>query len=332
VQETNDPCHWERASQPWEVLAMPIGTAPFRNHKIFLATPNCILYQESFDSRVRARALSPEGMFVLAVPVRWSSRTSYFRQPLQERGLPVMLPGSAEAVYDAGDQQFMLLIRLTLLRHLLPAEQAAGLAAAVREHCLAASAVLIKRLGRWLQGILRRTHEAPEMLRHRAAVQTLERELVLGLAGLLDLPRADELSGRNSLRGRGFERAVDHIRHADLSTLDLAALCAAAGVSQRTLEYGFHEHLGLSPMAFIRQLRMHALRRELLAARLGEASVTELAYHLGFTQLGRLAGDYRRTFGELPSETLSRPMGDEAPPFWIGAVGSRAPGGTAAWR
>jgi AraC-like DNA-binding protein len=54
----------------------------------------------------------------------------------------------------------------------------------------------------------------------------------------------------------------------------------------------------------------------LLAARLGEVSVTEVAYHLGFSNLGRLAGDYRRTFGERPSDTLARPFRDEAPPIW----------------
>jgi hypothetical protein len=88
---------------------------------------------------------------------------------------PETLPGAAEAVLDAGDQQFMLLIRLTGLRHLLRVEQAAGLAAAALGHCLAVSPLLMKRLGRWLEGILPRTHRAPEMLQHPAAVETLER-------------------------------------------------------------------------------------------------------------------------------------------------------------
>ena len=227
-----------------------------------------------------------------------------------------MLPGIAEAVCDAGDQQFILLIRLTLLRRCCrPSRQRrwrrphGGIGWLHRLCSLSA-------LAAGCEAILARTHKAPEMLRHHAAVQTLERELVLGLAGLVNLPEADELAGRTSLRRRGFERAVEHIRQADLSTLNLAALSTAAGVSQRTLEYAFQEKLGLSPMAFVRQLRLHALRRELLACQLGEANVTELAYHLGFTQLGRLAGDYRRTFGELPSHTLARPFKDDGARFW----------------
>jgi AraC family transcriptional regulator, ethanolamine operon transcriptional activator len=318
IQETDDPCLWERCSQPWEVLAMPLGPGPFHNRKVFLATPNCILYHESFASRLRVRALSPEGMLACSVPIRSGSRTSYFNLPLHERGLPAMLPGAAEAVLDVGQRHYMVLIRLALLRRLLSGEQLARLEAAAGSHCLAVSPEVVQRLGRWLNAILTRTHQAPEMLRHTAAVQTLERELVVRLAGALTLSVGRELPQRSSLRQRGFDRAIEHIRYADLTALDPTTLCAVAGASQRTLEYAFQERLGLSPAAFIRQLRLHALRRELLASRLGESSVTELAYHLGFTQLGRLAGDYRRVFGERPSATLARPFQGDAPPFWLG--------------
>jgi len=36
------------------------------------------------------------------------------------------------------------------------------------------------------------------------------------------------------------------------------------------------------------------------------AMVKEIAIEHGFVELGRFAGDYRRMFGELPSETLQR--------------------------
>jgi AraC-like DNA-binding protein len=124
----------------------------------------------------------------------------------------------------------------------------------------------------------------------------------------------------SSARKRGFDRAIEHIRYADFTRLDTTTLSVFAGVSTRTLGYAFRENIGLSPGAFVRQLRLQGLRRELLASRLGESSVTELAYHLGFTQLGRLAGDYRRVFGELPSATLARPFPGDAPSYWLGGT------------
>jgi AraC-like DNA-binding protein len=53
-----------------------------------------------------------------------------------------------------------------------------------------------------------------------------------------------------------------------------------------------------------------------LARQLGEATIGDLAHHLGFTQLGRLAGEYHMLFGEPPSATLARPFSNEAPRFW----------------
>lgn len=315
VQETDDPCHWEQVSQPWEVMATPVGAGPFHNRKTFLATPNCILYHESFGVGLRVHALSPEGMFCCAVQVRSGDRTSYFNRPLHERGLPVTLPGGAEAVIAGGQEHIMILLRQSLLRQHLGVERVAGLESAAATHLLPTGNKTLRRLEAWLMELLGRTHGAPAMLRHPAAVESLERELVTGLADVLQ-PREPRPAVHPSLRQRGFDRAIDYIRHADLATLDPAALCAAAGVSPRTLEYAFQESLGLSPAVFIRRLRLYALRRDLLASARGESTVTDLAYHLGFTQLGRLAGDYHRTFGELPSATLARPCRDDTPLLW----------------
>lgn len=291
IQESDDPCHWERISQPWEVLATPLGVGPFHNYKTFLATPNCILYHESFASRLKVHALSPEGMLAFAVTVRPGARTSWFGQPLHERGLPATLPGGAEAVLEAGQEHIMVLIRQTLLRQHLSAERVAALERAAYSRLLPTSAETLAGLGTWLMCLLTRTHGAPEMLRRR-----------------------------------GFDRAIEYIRRADLETLDTTALHEAADVSPRTLEYAFREELGLSPAAFVRRLRLHALRRALLASALGESTVTELAFHLGFTQLGRLAGTYRNRFGESTSATLARPYRDEAPRLWA-AQPNQAPEG-----
>jgi AraC-like DNA-binding protein len=219
-----------------------------------------------------------------------------------------------------------VLIRQDLLRRCLTPERVAALESAASNRLLPTSANTVIGLGNWLSGLLMRTHGAPEMLRHPAAVATLEAELVTGISGALSL-RAGERRAPPSLRRRGFDRAIEYVRRADLASLDAAALHAAAAVSPRTLEYAFREEMGLSPAAFIRRLRLHALRRALLASALGESTVTELAYHLGFTQLGRLAGAYRSTFGESPSATLARPYRDESPRLWA-AQPSWTSGGT----
>jgi AraC-like DNA-binding protein len=53
-------------------------------------------------------------------------------------------------------------------------------------------------------------------------------------------------------------------------------------------------------------LRLNAMRRELLGATEETLRVADLAQRHGIAHLGRFAGEYRRMFGELPSQTLRR--------------------------
>ncbi len=85
-------------------------------------------------------------------------------------------------------------------------------------------------------------------------------------------------------------------------------LAAAAGVRPRTLEAHFKSHLGTTPLGWVRRTRLARARQHLLAS--GEsANVTDIANANGFTELGRFAAQYRRQFGELPSQTLKASRG-----------------------
>lgn len=86
--------------------------------------------------------------------------------------------------------------------------------------------------------------------------------------------------------------------------LTIADLAAYAGVSASTLFSGFREYRDTSPIAYLKGVRMRRAREELTAAAVGEAKVTDVAMRWGFTHLGRFAAEYKRWFGELPSDTL----------------------------
>lgn len=89
--------------------------------------------------------------------------------------------------------------------------------------------------------------------------------------------------------------------------LQISAICAALSVSERTLRKAFHQLRGLPPCRHLRMLRLSQARRALMAANGGLATVTEIATGFGFVELGRFSVEYRRAFGESPSQTLQRP-------------------------
>lgn len=76
-------------------------------------------------------------------------------------------------------------------------------------------------------------------------------------------------------------------------------------MSVRTLHATFQQELGMSSMAYLRQIRLGHVRAELLHSR-GPVHVTDVAMRWGFLHPSRFAQQYRTRFGELPSDTVKR--------------------------
>ena len=85
----------------------------------------------------------------------------------------------------------------------------------------------------------------------------------------------------------------------------IADIAQASGIAGRTLFKHFQDYRGVSPMRYLRNARFEKARDALVRAQ-PEENVTEIAMALGFNHVGRFSIEYRRRFGERPSETLKR--------------------------
>ncbi len=99
---------------------------------------------------------------------------------------------------------------------------------------------------------------------------------------------------------RTLRRTTAYIREHSREPITIADLAVVAGCGPRRLQEAFQEHLGETPMGYLRKVRLHDARGLI---RFHGTSVTEAAYLSGFTHLGRFAAAYRRQFGESPSDT-----------------------------
>lgn len=115
---------------------------------------------------------------------------------------------------------------------------------------------------------------------------------------------------------RAVRRAFEVLEARAHDPIYLAELCGAAGVSERTLRNAFQQLYGVSPIRYLHLYRMEQVRNALRAADPRRAHVVEIAQQHGFSNPGRFALEFRRLFGESPSETLRRPAALEpaAPP------------------
>lgn len=144
---------------------------------------------------------------------------------------------------------------------------------------------------------------SPRVTSVRGQMEQLLAQRVLACLGRGEI---NEPVGPRSKRMKILVKARERIDQGggqDLSVLDLVEY---TGVSRRTLEYAFHDGLGVAPAVYLKAGRLRALSRELLQRDSAETSVASLCKAHGFSHLGQAAADYREMFGELPSVTLRR--------------------------
>ena len=105
---------------------------------------------------------------------------------------------------------------------------------------------------------------------------------------------------------RELVRRIDrHLIAAGARPVHISELCDHFKVSRRTLHRAFHDVMGIGPIAYLRRKRLDDVRAVLLTADLG-VKIGDIARAHGFHEGGHFAVYYRRTFGELPSQTLQR--------------------------
>jgi len=100
-------------------------------------------------------------------------------------------------------------------------------------------------------------------------------------------------------------RAERYLEEAGGRRVPVAELCRAVGASRRSLECAFQAVYGVSPLRYMRARQLAQARRILREAPPERGEVKRAAYEAGFTEMGRFSVDYRRFFGESPSETLA---------------------------
>ncbi|MEE1819021.1 AraC family transcriptional regulator [Streptomyces sp. SP18ES09] len=140
---------------------------------------------------------------------------------------------------------------------------------------------------------------------HELVARPLQEALLNGLLLAAEHPWREALAHpAEARRPAPVKRVMDAVRERPEHPFTTTELAALARVSVRRLQESFREYVGMSPMAYVREVRLDRVREELRAAAPDEASVSEVAWRWGFAHQGRFAARYRERFGESPSRTL----------------------------
>jgi AraC family ethanolamine operon transcriptional activator len=110
----------------------------------------------------------------------------------------------------------------------------------------------------------------------------------------------------NERSGIQIKKARD-ILHANINErFNSEILTHELGISQRQLQRLFKARYGISPKRYLLNLRINAVRKELLQADPKSATISGIALKYHFFDLNHFSKAYKMLFGELPSQTLQK--------------------------
>lgn len=136
-------------------------------------------------------------------------------------------------------------------------------------------------------------------IKTRLAEEALMRHLLVAQSVTL---REHVLGERGLRMPHTLQRAHDFLQAHLQDDIRLEDIARHSGASARNLTRLCQQHVGLSPMQWLRTLRLDKIHQELIQSH-SDRSVSEIALHWGYAHLGRFAAAYQQRFGQAPHET-----------------------------
>jgi AraC family ethanolamine operon transcriptional activator len=163
----------------------------------------------------------------------------------------------------------------------------------------------VREVKGYLKSLYHLALHQPQLVTQERSLHLVLEDFLPLLVDALPLPQARQPTWPSLRRTALVEQAQLYMEtHLD-QPLTLASLCQALHTSQRPLHYGFEQVFGVSPMAYLKVLRLTAVRRQLRQVDPEQTTVADIASRFGFWSPGHFSRDYKNLFGELPSTTLA---------------------------
>jgi AraC family ethanolamine operon transcriptional activator len=297
------------ATQGWDLDFRQLGRGPLQAEVSQAGVGSALVTQVTLNQGVEQRGAAPPGIRTFGfieegvTGVRWCDR---------------LLSGQ-ELTSFGREGEFQAVSGPSFACHTisLSEERIAAIAANLEDSRLDA---LLAKEGAWVTACapeairellqaLRRVREgiamSPSSAGGAGLRNELESEIPARLLGTLVSARGEVTPPSFGARELAIRRALPYIESQRDGLITVEDLCRATRLSRRTLHYAFKEHLGVTPKAYLTAIRLDGVRRELVP-REPPVKVVDVANRWGFWHMGHFAADYRKQFGELPSDTLRR--------------------------
>ncbi|MFP1870687.1 HTH-type transcriptional regulator EutR [Lonsdalea quercina] len=146
----------------------------------------------------------------------------------------------------------------------------------------------------------------PQIMKKGNTQKLLNHNLLTMLMSFLENVQPPTEPAQNHHHRKLIAFAREYVLSQTSEPVTVLDLCNRLHVSRRTLQNAFQNILGIAPNAWLKIIRLNAVRRELIDPETPHRTVQDAAMQWGFWHLSQFAIDYQKLFNEKPSLTLRR--------------------------
>jgi AraC family transcriptional regulator, ethanolamine operon transcriptional activator len=307
---STDAAELTHGVRDWNFEFTQLSSGKFSASGAVLDLDGVSIARLSMGRTLLQRGHAPRGMFAVFIPGAGSG-PAYVRGQLLETGQCVTLTEGAEveAITHEGYLDVSFGVDLNACRAQLDALNGGSMGLSPGTLIAAPGPAWINDMLGRVDWLLAAVMEYAQCLGNDRVRARLADHALAAMVRFDNSPADVDATTRSARAARrvAVRIARDYIHSRLSEPLRLAELCRQAHLQIRSLEYGFREVTGLTPVAYIRSLRLNAVRSALQQTTSGpQRSISEIAMDVGFWHLSQFATDYRRFFGETPTATRRR--------------------------
>lgn len=307
VISTNDPCEHAASLKDWQQDYLQLSKGPFAGEIVESSIGLIQVFKETIRQCVDQKANPRCNSYTICVPIDLGENGTWQGNPLARDSLMTLRPNEElhfrtprestvvatvidSAMFDAFARDTAGVDVLKLMAR----SNVAGMPEEVaRSYRLALSAVLAS------------TTSTPEIFEHTASVRTIGEAVMNASLDALrtTLPLDNSMRTTHSVQRAIVERARSYILANKENPPTVGQLSSYLKMSRRGLHHAFINVLGINIVTFLRYVRLHGVRKDLLRAGPND-SISGIACKWGFWHMGMFSAYYRSLFGETPSSTV----------------------------
>lgn len=291
----------------WHQDYIQLSTGRFHGEIDSVTTENIQLFREAMNRSVDETASARKDTYVIGVPNGMDGEACWGLIPIDSNSL-ITLNKNAELTFRTPHHSEIsaAVIDADRLEHYAETIMETDLRAIFQrirpaEPLLPSQAAMMRDM---FYGSFHWTGNPELNQAHPAAWQHFEDDILAACVTALASIRPDDRKD-SGLRVPRYvvNRVRERVLASPLCPPTIAELCQELRISRRSLNHAFVRVLGITPISYMRNIRLNRVRAALLQEDPSHSTISQIALRWGFWHMSLFSRYYRELFGELPSET-----------------------------